>query len=203
MKSYDSNTLAALALPDTEWRDFLTIYGKDENSDPLDFRFSSLPDDVAASTLSARDGTTADQNYVGGVVKSVDPIPQIIALEARTINVVLDHTHPDVQDMIRAYNIRHAIAEVHRGLFDPLSGLVVGPLYPRVLGKVDGAPLVTPAVGGTGSVTIRLVSNTIELTRTNPAKAGNEQQKLRSGDLYRQYADSAAEIKIVWGGTAE
>lgn len=198
-RPYDSNTNTALALGGTVWRDFLTIYGKDDVGDPLDFRFWNGDGNVSVSTLVAADGSTGSKSYVGGVLKSVEPIPQVIGLEARSISVELDQIHDDVQDMIRAYNIRHALAEVHRGLFNISTGAVVSTLYPRFLGKVDGAPINTPAAGGSGSVTIRLTSNTIELTRTNPAKASHEEQLRRSSDEYRQYAGIVEEVDVPWG----
>lgn len=200
MQPYDSNTIAALNAGGLIKRELVTIRGKDLSDTPVQFNFWSGEVDVTVSVVSGVDRTTESRNYVGGgSLLSVDPLPLVLGLETRTINVTLSQIHSSVQSMVRGNNIRHAVAEVHRGLFSISTGQIVSTPYPRFFGKVDGAPIETPAAGQEGSITLSLVSNTVELTRINPALKSDASQSLRSGDRFRRYADASGQVDVWWG----
>lgn len=201
--TYDANTIAALESGQLVLRDFLTIFGKDGGGDPAEYCFWTGEDDVTTNVISAQDGSTDSRNFVGGGALPESGVPAIvdaIGLEARAFTFELNHIHSAVQDMVRIPGaIRLAVAEVHRGLLDPSTWTLVSTPYPRFLGRVDGAALETPAVGGTGAVRLMLIGDTIDLTRTNPALKSDESQKLRSGDRFRRYADAAGAVEVWWG----
>jgi hypothetical protein len=197
---YDSDTITALQAGALILRDMLTIHGWDGDGDPTDFCFWACEDDVTTNVVDARDGSTKSRDFIGGgSLLEVDPIIYSIGLEARSIDVKLSQIHASVQAAVRGNDIRHAVVEIHRALFDVATGAIVSTPFPRWLGKVDGAPIETPADGGEGSITIHCISNTIELTRTNPARKSDAQQQLRSGDRFRQYGDTAGQVEIWWG----
>lgn len=200
MQPYDSPTLAALAAGGIIKRELIYVRGKDNSGSPVNFGFWNGEDDVTISVVSAVDGATEDRSYVGGgSVLSVDPIPLALGLDVRTVQVMLSQIHAGVQSMVRGNDIRHAVAEVHRAHFAVATGQIVSTPFPRHFGKVDGAPIVTPAAGQEGSVTLKIVSNTVELTRNNPALKSDASQSLRSGDRFRRYADASGEVDVWWG----
>jgi hypothetical protein len=81
------------------------------------FNFWTGEDNVATSVVSAITGGTGSRNYVGGgTLLEVPPIVDAIGLEARSIEIGLSQIHASVQDMVRAYNIRVATVELHRGI---------------------------------------------------------------------------------------
>jgi hypothetical protein len=202
MSLYDSATRAALAAGPVILRDMVAVYGKDSDGDPVTFGFWKGEDNITTNIVTAVDGSTVSRSFIGGgSLIGVDAIPLVIGLEARTIEVTLSPIHSEVQDMVRGNDIRHAVVEVLRAMFDVSTGGLVSTPFARFLGKVDGAPVATPAEGDEGSITLHCVSNTIELTRTNPARKSDEQQKRRSGDRFRKYADTAGDIEIWWGET--
>lgn len=69
----------------------------------------------------------------------------------------------------------------------------------RLVGQVNGAPEMTAAIGGQSVRTIKVVSHTRELTRTNSAKRSDETYRLRGGDRFGQYSGTAGQWELWWG----
>jgi hypothetical protein len=198
--AYDSETIAALQSGQLVLRDFLYIRGKDSGGDPAPFGFWTGADDVSVNVVSAIDGSTESRDFIGGgTLLDVPAIVDTIGLEARSIDFGLSQIHASVQDMVRANNIRVAVVELHRGVYDPDTWALVSTPFPRFLGRVDGAHIENAAIGGQGGITLTAMSNAIDLSRTNPALKSDETQRLRSGDRFRRYADTAGDIDVFWG----
>lgn len=151
--------------------------------------FTTFGEDVSLNIIDGVTGETVNRAYLGdnGPIVSIDAIPMKIGIEVSTTSVALNHLHPGVLDLVRGHDCRNAVMQIHRGYLDPASMLLVAAPRIRRLGWINGAPIETPAAGGRGSVTLRMVSTTRELTRTNPARRSDEQQRLRSGDRFRRY----------------
>lgn len=205
----DVDALAALlASGSIIIRDYLTVHGFDDEDEPVTFGFWTGEDDVSVDIVSAIDGETVSRDFIGGALpeSGIPPIVDALGLEARSLELRLSQIHAAVQDMVRGHNIRVSVVEVHRGFFDPRTYELAAPPSPRFLGRIDGALIDTPAVGGEGAIALTAVGDAIDLTRVNPALKSDEQQKLRSGDRFRRYADTAGAIEVFWGqakGTAE
>lgn len=200
MTVYDSNTLTVLSSGAHVRRPMVYIRGKDSGGSPKTFGFWAGLGNITVTVVSAIDGTNESRNYIGdGALKSIDSVIYSLGLEVRDIQCTLSQIHASVQDMLRGNDIRHAQVEVHVGVRDSSTGAFVANPLPYWLGYVDGAPLETPADGGEGSLTLKMVSAAVDLTRTNTAKKSDETQKLRSGDRFRRYADTAGKVKIWWG----
>lgn len=203
MQPYDSDTLAALAVGGLIKREFLYVRGKDDSDTPVNFGFWNGEDDITVTVVSGVDRTTESRDYIGGgALLTVDPMPLALGLDVNTVQVTLSQIHAAVQSMVRGNNIRHAVAELHRGFFAISTGQLVSTPFPRLFGKVDGAPIATPPAGQEGSIIIKIVSNSIELTRTNTALKSDASQSLRSGDRFRRYADASGAIDVWWGQAA-
>lgn len=197
---YDSATIAALQSGALVLRDFLTVFGWDEDGDPITLGFWTGEDDVTVNVVSATTGSVVSRNFIGGgTLLEVPAIVDAIGIEARSIDLGLSQIHLAVQDMVRAYNIRVAVVEVHRGVFSPATWSLVSTPFPRFLGRMDSASVATPAVGGEGGITLTAVPDVIDLTRTNPALKSDETQRLRSDDRFRRHSDAAAAVEVWWG----
>jgi len=200
MRSFDSNTLAALSADSLIVRSLVFVRGKTLAGATKTFGFWNGEDDVSITVTSAIDGASESRTYIGGgSLLAIDPIPLRIGLEVRTINATMSQIYATVQDMVRGNNIRHAVVEIHRALFNVSTGQLVAPPYARFLGKVNTSPVNTPRAGDEGSVVFGCVSNTRELTRANTALKSDETQKLRSGDRARRYVGVAAQWPVWWG----
>ncbi len=190
-------------------RDFILCTVRTLDTDePVTFGFTTFGEDVTTNIIDGETGSTVSHTFYGdrAPIQEMDPIPFKIGIEIDTVQVKLNHLHPVVQLMVRGHNCRNAKVQIHRGHLDPDSMLLVAAPRCRRLGQINGTPIITPAVGGQGSVTLKVVSHTRELTRTNPAKSSDETYRLRSGDRINQYAGTAGQWPIFWGevrGTAD
>ncbi len=181
-------------------RNFLVVTAKDRGtSESASYGFWDDAETVSVDVVN-EDGATETLSFAGdGAVLSIPPIPMRIGLEVRTIEISLSAIHPAVQDMVRGSDPRGAKIELYRGLLDPGTNVLVAPPRIRFLGKVNETPIATAAAGGESTITLRVVSHTRELTRTNPAKKSDAQQQLRDGDRFRRYAGVVADWDIWWG----
>ena len=202
--SFDSNTIAALGRGAMVIADFLTIRGKDSDGDDAVFNFWTGPDNVTLNVVSASDGSTESRDYIGGgALVDVTAIVDGVGLEARSHSFGLNPLQTTNHDMVNGNNIRVAVVEMHRGLRDPDTwGLVADP-QPYFLGRVDGLSHDVGGVDGDtpadATMTLAVMGNQIDLTRINPALKSDEQQRLRSGDRIRRYADAAGSYDVWWG----
>jgi hypothetical protein len=182
-------------------RNFVVITAKDRTTG--DSQLHGFWDDaetVTTNVISGETGESVSRTFIGdGAILSCDPVPMRVGLEVRTIQLVLSAIHIGVLACLRGDDPRGAKVEIYRGLLDPATMLLVAEPRIRFLGKVNGAPIETAAVGGESRATLKIVSHTRELTRTNPAMKGDEQQRLRSGDRFRRYTGTAGEWPIFWG----
>jgi hypothetical protein len=178
MSLYDSATRSALAAGTLILRDMVTVYGKDSDGDPVTFGFWKGEDDVTTNVVTAVDGSTVSRSFIGGgTLIEVDPIPLVIGLEARTINVKLSQIESHVQDMVRGNDIRHAVVEVFRALFDIATGASSRPRS-RVSWARSMVRRSRPRQrGGRLDRSCAASSNTIDLTRTNSSRKATSSRR--------------------------
>jgi hypothetical protein len=169
------------------------------------YGFTDFGEDVAVNVVVNGSGDVENHTFYGdnAPIQSMDPIALKIGLSIDTTQIKLNPLHPIVKDMARGHEVglRTARVQVFRGYLDPDSGLLVANPRSRLVGFVNGAPEMTAAVGGQSVRTIKVVSHTRELTRTNSAKRSDETYKLRSGDRFGQYAGTAGQWELWWGET--
>ena len=200
---YDSSTLAALASGQVVIRDMLTVKGKTLGGSAATFAYWTGEDNVSVNVPPADGGSLESRNFVGGgTLLTVPPIVDAIGIEAHGFSFGLDHIsetagHP--LDMVFGNNVLVARVEFHRAIYDADTwGLVSDPIL-MFEGRVDGASIEDAPAGSEGGLTLDVMSNAIDLTKTNPAMESDEQQRLRSDDRFRRYGDTAAQVQVWWG----
>lgn len=203
MRSADAATINALYdVPEKGLvaRDFVWLSVKDIEGDPQTFGFWNDLDTYDLNVISGETGNEVNRTYVGGgTLRSISPIKLTTGLVIKRVSVTLSGIHPTVQDMARGHRLKLGKVEIHRGIFDPASRLLVAAPRLHFMGQVNDADFATPAVGGEGGVTLECLGQTIDLTRTNPAKRSDASQRRRSGDRFYRYADIMGEVTIPWG----
>lgn len=170
-------------------------------TDGAPFGFTDYGEDVILNVIDGETGSTVSRTYYGdnSPILDMDPVPLKIGLEVDTTQVVLSQIHDVVQEMARGHDCRNAKVQIHRGYLDPATMLLVAAPRCRRLGQINGLPIETPAAGGEGSITLRVVSHTRELTRINTALRSDEDQRRRSDDRFRRYSGTAGSWEIFWG----
>ena len=201
--SYDVDTVAALESGAIVLRDILTVKGKTAGGSAAEFVYWTGEDNVAVNVVPAGETTPVSRNALGGgTLLEVPAIVDAIGVEARSITFGLDHISVAAggpMDMVYGNNVRVARVEMHRALFDPATWNLVSTPVLMFSGRVDGAAVNDAAAGGEGGLSLEVVNSAIDLTKTNPAMESDEQQKRRSGDRFRRYGDTAAQIERWWG----
>ncbi len=185
-------------------RNFIVITAKSRSDGSASVRcFWDEAETVSVNVLDENGDLTSHDFTGDGAILGMDPIPMRIGLEVRTIQIVMSALHPEVENLIRTDEPRGAKVEIYRGHLSLNSGLLVSSPRSRFLGKINEAPIETAAAGGESTVTLRVVGHTRELTRTNPSRKSDAQQRLRSGDRFRRYSGKAGQwlADIWWGET--
>ena len=169
--------------------------------DPAVFGFTDFGEDITTNIVDGRTGETVSHVFFGdnAPIVSIDAMPLRVGVEVDTVQVTLNHLHPAVAALVRGHNCRNAPVQIHRGWLSAESMLLVAPPICRRLGFVNGAPIETPAAGEQGSATLRVVSQSRELTRVNPVKASREFYARRSNDQWGRYTGVTGDWPIWWG----
>lgn len=200
---YDPETITALESGGLVVRDILTVLGKTLGGSAATFCYWTGEDNVAINLENIGGGSPVSRNAVGGgTLLEVPPVVDAMGIEARSITLGLDHLSAAAgspMDMVYGNNVRVARVELHRALFDPETWELVATAHILFAGRVDGASVDDAAADGEAGLSIDAMSSAIDLTKVNPAMESDEQQKLRSGDRFRQYGDSAAQVETWWG----
>lgn len=197
----NATALAARALVA---RDFLWIVARDRaTGDPAAVGFWSDVDDIGdARVINPDTGLEVSRAYKGaGGLIQIDAIPAVSTIEVQDVGIILSQLDDQVQQAVRLYDVKQARVEIHRGLFDPETRLLVAPAYVRFVGFVNAVNINTPAEGGDGGVSITCVSHTQELVRSNPATRSHEDQIVNRDPDDNFFADTAVafEWEIDWG----
>jgi hypothetical protein len=206
MKSYSTNTVAALAARRLMPRDFLTITARDrETGDPVTVGFWSDLANVSALVIDPETGSPVSRDFYGsGSLISISDIPAIVGVSVETVTITMSQLHDQVEEAIRLYDCKQARVEIHTGLLDPDSRKLVDPAEPLFVGFVDRIEIRTPAEGGDGAAVLRCASGTQELLRSNPATRSHEDQQVRaSGDDFFIDAAVCPDWDHYWGAVGE
>lgn len=187
-------------------RDFLWITLRDRSTGaPQTFGLWSGLGTLSAPVLDPETGEEVTRVYRGvGAILEIGAVPLVSGLTVQTVEVLLNHIEPDVEQALRGHDMTRAPVELHRGFLDPVSMRLVGSAVPRFSGFVDEAPVSTPAEGGEGSVNLTLASHTQDLTRASTAKRSDADQRRRnSTDGFFRHAATVGGWKISWGQESE
>lgn len=202
MRPISTANQTALAARELVARDFLWIVAKDrETGAPVNVGFWSDIENVTAPVLDPDTLLPVNRTYYGaGGLISIDSIPSVSVVQVQDVKLILSQLDEMVEQAVRLYDVKQARVEIHRGLFDPDTRLLVDPAIVRFVGFVNQIEITTGQENGEGGVTITCVSHTQELTRANPATRSHEDQKTRSStDDFFIDAAVTADWTVQWG----
>lgn len=161
---------------------------------------------VTVDVVNPKNGTTISRDYVaGGALLSVPSIPATLVTEVRSVRIRVSNLSPAIINAIRLYDLQMAPVQIHRGIFDPETGMLVDPAECRFEGFVNSAPITNGKSGGEGFIEIECVSSSRVLTKTSATRFSYETIKARpkptSGavDHFGKYLAVAGAWRIWWG----
>lgn len=206
MRNADANTIALLQGADTLGlieADFVVWIVRDAEGAEVVFPFWTEHDTVTATVPNPWTGWPQSYPFVGaGAILDVGETPRTSDLSIRRKSITMSAVHETVLDMWTAHDMRLAQVAVYQGLFDPETRGLVSALL-EFVGELNGAPKEIPAAGVEGGIRFDCVSDTRQLTRTNPAKRSDAHQRTRSSDGFHKYIGVAGDWNIPWGQEAK
>lgn len=137
--------------------------------------------------------------YGAGTVLGIEAITMQAGVAVRLQRISLSILTPEVQQLFKGYDAGLAPAEIHRALFDPVSGDLIAEPQRVWKGYVDQAPEHTPELGAEGGMDVSLASAARALTRGLSLTKSDAVQQLRSADRFNRYADVSGSVVVVWG----
>ncbi|MDR5655367.1 hypothetical protein [Ruixingdingia sedimenti] len=138
--------------------------------------------------------------YGAGAALGVDPIRRGTGLQVRTQRLSLSGIAPEVQLAVRGYDVRHAVIEIHRAVFDPLTLALVAPPHRLFKGYIDKLRFQTGAKGEASSVDLDVASGARALATPLSRKRSDASLRARMpADAFRQYASQADAVETRWG----
>jgi len=145
-------------------------------------------------------GGVARTYFGAGGLLSLDPISMATGLEVRMRRLTLAPVAPEVETLIRGYDVRLAPVEIHRALFDPSTRALISEPERIFQGWIDSISIPVPVVGGQAAVEVTIASLARSLTGVLALKQSDETLRVRAPtDGFRRYAAQSASIETVWG----
>ena len=135
----------------------------------------------------------------GGALKSIDPIIMQAGLVVRMQRVALSPLFDEVNLLLRGMDAWRAPAEIHRALFDPLTGGLIDVSKRLWKGVIDKAPIQTAAIGGESKVDVTLASAAESLTHGLTLTRSDAVQRQRGDDRFYRYKDVSGSVSVSWG----
>lgn len=138
------------------------------------------------------------RRYIGGrVAMEVEPFEYTAGLDVRIHRVRLSGIAPQVEQMVRGYDARLAPVELHRAVYDPDTGAMVGAPERKLKGRLMGAPFQFAAgTGGRATCDLSIASSARDLTRTLTGTFSSSTfQEADPGDSFFEYADLSGSVR--------
>lgn len=158
-------------------------------------------EDLNITVVDGRTGRLVSRPYIGGLaLDNIGDVPRTSDFTVQNVTITLSQIADAAQQLLRQYDLRMALVEVHDLLIDPATGEQVAPAALVQLGRVDEAPIKTPRPGEAGSAEIKSITDVISmLTRKNSRKSSHQGQAIRQNDQWGKDSGVVATWKVPWG----
>lgn len=116
------------------------------------------------------DATVGDRLYHGsGSLISISSLAGKGDLTLPKLTITLSGVEPGVNDDVRGASIAQTPIEVHLGIFDPATHMLIPPLIPYFIGFIDDCSIPTPPAGGDSAIVITCRSTSSALNKAGTA----------------------------------
>lgn len=203
MRELTLENITALANRELVIRDFIWIVAKNRSTGADEaVGFWSDIENVTATVINPDTNSLTSRSFYGaGGLISIADVPSTSNLQVQEVQITMSQLDEMVEQAFRLYETKQARIEIHRGLFDPNSRLMVSPAFPRFVGFINNIDFRTGIENEDGGVRVTCVSHTQELIRANPSTRGHEDQiNLRqAGDRFFVDAAVVSDWELDWG----
>ena len=135
----------------------------------------------------------------GNMLDLSDPITYRTGLDVGNWRFALTDLTPEFDELFRTYDLRLAPIEVHRGVYNLTSRVLIEPPHRLLKGWVESAPIEEPEEGSESSCTITCVTSAMALTKTLAINKSDAFQRTKSGDRFNRYTSVSGAVNVKWG----
>ena len=202
MRQVQSSNLTALEQNALVIRDFIWFKVKNiSTGNPHTEGYWSGSGTVEAAVIDPETGNSQNRTFVGaGSLIQISEIPLVSNLVVRDVTLELSQVNPNINNLIRGFQVKQGEVQIFRGLFNPDTQEFVAPAEPRFWGFINEVSINTPSEGDFGSVEVNCVSHAQETIRLNTNKRSQgDQQRRQAGDAFFQDVGVVADWNIFWG----
>jgi hypothetical protein len=202
MRQVQSSNLTALEQNALVIRDFIWFKVKNiSTGNPHTEGYWSGSGTVEAAVIDPETGNSQNRTFVGaGSLIQISEIPLVSNLVVRDVTIELSQVNPNINNLIRGFQVKQGEVQIFRGLFNPDTQEFVAPAEPRFWGFINEVTINTPAEGDFGSVEVNCVSHAQETIRLNTNKRSQgDQVRRQAGDNFFQDVSVVADWTVFWG----
>lgn len=139
--------------------------------------------------------------YGAGNILALDEIPRVASLEVRLHQIRLSPLSPEIQLLIRGYDVRLAPIQIHRARFNAETDELLAAPRRILKGWVETIDIKT---GDRAECIVKAASNARAGTRGLTLKKSDSSQRLRQltggrQDAFYQYTDVSGAVPVSWG----
>lgn len=197
MRNYDASTAAYIS--ERTSADFQILYWfKPKNRD------TGLVEPVGLWTGDDHKDFTIEgetRTYYGaGAITGLEELTYEEGLSVRTHRIPVNMLAPEVENLLRGYDLRLAPIQIHRAAFHPETGQRIAEPTRIFTGSVDGSPVTIPPKGGTVKAEIAVVGGARALTiPLSLLKSDATLRQRDDTDGFFKYIDVSAQVDVWWG----
>lgn len=183
-------------------RDVIRVEARNRTSGAVEtLAFWSDDHDVTLPVLDPLTGATVQLACIGaGGLAEYGAIPATCDLSVEELSIHLDPNSPAIQ-LLRTYDVKFRPITVWSALFSVENRQIVEAAEVDFYGLIDNVEIRTPTENDEGAAVISCVSDAQEMSREEPAKRSDADQKKNRDpdDDFYQYANVAGKWEIFWG----
>jgi hypothetical protein len=201
MRNVQAATLTALEENALVLRDFIWFKVKNiSTGQPYTEGYWSGSGTIEAAVVDPETLTSQSRTFVGaGSLIQISEIPLTSNLIVRDVTVDLSQVNPNINNLIRGFQVKQGEVQIFRGLFNPATQAFVAPAEARFWGFINEVTINTPAEGEYGSVSVTCVSHAQETIRLNTNKrTQGDQVRRQAGDGFFQDVTAVPDWPIFW-----
>jgi hypothetical protein len=202
MRNIQQSNLTALEQNALVIRDFITFKVKNlSTGNPHIEGYWSGSGTVEAAVVDPETLNSQNRTFVGaGSLIQISEIPLTSSLIVRDVTIELSQVNPNINNLLRGFQVKQGEVQIFRGLFNPETQEFVAPAEPRFWGFINEVTINTPPEGEYGSATVNCTSHAQETVRQNTNKrAQGDQTRRQAGDNFFQDVSVVADWTVFWG----
>ncbi len=127
------------------------------------------------------------------------PVTTSAGVKARMLRLSLSPLPDEIRSLFSNYDASRAPVTLHRALFDPESGVLIGEPKRVAKGRLHHAPETSGQIGEEGEIEAIIATSAVDLLQGLTLTRSDEIQRQRSDDRFFRHKAVTGAVRVVWG----